>query len=166
MTTTPADRLDQPLYGASMGQAVSRFFRNYAAFSGRASRSEYWWAVLFFAIVYAVLYALTLVFGFTLGQDDAVASTIIISVFGGLFAIVFLGSIVPSLAIQWRRLHDAGFSGGFFFLGLIPSVGWIIQVVLSAMPPNPTGVRFDPGYGDAAVRGPGVAPPPSPLDRR
>jgi uncharacterized membrane protein YhaH (DUF805 family) len=173
--TTPAERLDQPLYGASMGQAISRFYRNYAVFSGRASRSEYWWAVLFFTIVYAVLYALTLVVGFTVGQSGSAASVIVAGVFGSLFAIAFLGSVVPSLAIQWRRLHDAGYSGGFYFLSLIPWVGGIIVLILAAMPSNPSGVRFDRGYGYGYgyVSGPAVpptvpgqAPPPSPSDRR
>src|SRR5690606_29038768 len=43
--------LDQPLHGASLPQAVSRFFRKYATFSGRASRSEYWWVYLFIILV-------------------------------------------------------------------------------------------------------------------
>lgn len=44
--TTMQTALSAPLYGASFPQAVSRFFRKYATFSGRASRSEYWWWVL------------------------------------------------------------------------------------------------------------------------
>src|SRR6185312_8282818 len=48
--------LDQPLYGASFGQAIKRFFTKYATFSGRASRSEYWWVQLFNFIIVAVLY--------------------------------------------------------------------------------------------------------------
>ena len=46
--------LDQPLYGASLPQAVGRFFRKFATFSGRASRSEYWWVYLFIFIVVIV----------------------------------------------------------------------------------------------------------------
>ncbi|SKV78147.1 Predicted membrane protein [Mycobacteroides abscessus subsp. massiliense] len=43
--TDPRD-LTLPLYGATFGQAITRFFRSYARFSGRASRSEYWWVML------------------------------------------------------------------------------------------------------------------------
>jgi hypothetical protein len=56
-TTLTAEQvpLDKPLYGATFGQAISRFFKKYATFSGRASRSEYWWWVLASAIISAVL---------------------------------------------------------------------------------------------------------------
>lgn len=47
----PSSDGDAPLYDATFGQAVSRFFRRYATFTGRASRSEYWWAYLFQSIV-------------------------------------------------------------------------------------------------------------------
>jgi len=43
--------LDLPFYGASFGASVRRFFRKYAVFTGRASRSEFWWAMLFQYIV-------------------------------------------------------------------------------------------------------------------
>ncbi|OJX65003.1 MAG: hypothetical protein BGO95_01495 [Micrococcales bacterium 73-13] len=46
--------LDQPLYGATFGQAVSRFWSKYATFDGRASRSEYWFAFLFFMLLFWV----------------------------------------------------------------------------------------------------------------
>lgn len=38
--------LDPPLYGASWGDAIVRFFANYSVFRGRASPSEYWWWTL------------------------------------------------------------------------------------------------------------------------
>jgi hypothetical protein len=53
--TTPAveapPALSQPLYGASIVQAITRFFKKYATFSGRASRSEFWWAYLAYVVV-------------------------------------------------------------------------------------------------------------------
>ena len=54
-TSAPSDR---PLYGAGFGQAVRRFWSKYATFSGRASRSEFWWwqlANLLVAVVLAVI---------------------------------------------------------------------------------------------------------------
>ncbi|SMX99480.1 Protein of unknown function (DUF805) [Brevibacterium aurantiacum] len=47
---SPED-LSLPLYGASFGQAVKRFFKKYTHFSGRASRSEFWWMALFAFLV-------------------------------------------------------------------------------------------------------------------
>ena len=45
----------QPLYGATFGQAIKRFFRGYVVFSGRASRSEFWWAMLFTFLISLVV---------------------------------------------------------------------------------------------------------------
>ncbi|PRZ15620.1 DUF805 domain-containing protein [Nesterenkonia sandarakina] len=51
-TRTASDpRLNEPLYGASLGQAIRRFFGKYAHFKGYASRSEYWWIQLFMAVI-------------------------------------------------------------------------------------------------------------------
>lgn len=51
----PRTGLSQPLYGAGMGQAISRFFKKYARFKGYASRSEYWWVALAQFVLYMVL---------------------------------------------------------------------------------------------------------------
>ena len=56
--TDPRD-LTLPLYGATFGQAVARFFRSYARFSGRASRSEYWWVQL--AVVTVAIFCVAIV---------------------------------------------------------------------------------------------------------
>ena len=48
------DDLSRPLYGATFGQAVRRFFKKFSVFSGRASRSEYWFAYLFTALLMLV----------------------------------------------------------------------------------------------------------------
>ncbi|WP_374009618.1 DUF805 domain-containing protein [Leifsonia sp. LS-T14] len=135
-----------PLYGASIGQAVQRFFKKYADFTGRASRSEYWWWYLVTIIVAIVLEVLAL----TLGTAGATTNDDGTSTPGPLFWLPVvliiawgLGTIVPHLALTWRRLHDANLAGPFFFLGLIPFVGGIIVLVLVLLPSKPEGARFD-----------------------
>ncbi|WP_285115665.1 DUF805 domain-containing protein [Leifsonia sp. fls2-241-R2A-40a] len=135
-----------PLYGASLGQAVQRFFKKYADFTGRASRSEYWWWYLVTIIVAIVLEVLAL----TLGNAGATVNADGTSTPGPLFwlpvllIIVWgLATIVPHLALTWRRLHDVNLAGPFFFLGLIPFVGGIIVLVLVLLPSKPEGARFD-----------------------
>jgi len=135
-----------PLYGASLGQAVQRFFRKYADFTGRASRSEYWWWALVSIVVAIVLEVIAL----TLGTAGATSNGDGTSTPGPLFwlpallIIVWgLGTVVPHLALTWRRLHDANFAGPFFFLGFIPFVGSIIVLVLTILPSKPEGARFD-----------------------
>lgn len=50
--------------------------------------------------------------------------------------VVFVVIVVPSLALGWRRLHDAGFAGPWYLLGLIPLIGWIAVIVMTVMPPS------------------------------
>lgn len=131
----------RPLYGASFGQAIRRFFKKYADFTGRASRSEYWWFFLFAIVIAAVYETLLLVLG-TVGNGGAGLGPI-----GWLLIAVYvlwvLTMLVPSLALSWRRLHDANLPGPFFFLGFIPVVGWIILLVFYLLAPKPAGARFD-----------------------
>ncbi|MGK0716345.1 DUF805 domain-containing protein [Leucobacter sp. W1153] len=137
--------LNRPLYGATFGQAISRFFKNYATFSGRASRSEYWLVTLFMLILSAVFGVLIGITTATAGLTEegnaelpgtAIALIVAFGVFG-------LATIVPSIALQWRRLHDVNLAGPFYFLALIPSVGGLILFILSLLPPKPEGRRFD-----------------------
>lgn len=144
MTTTDA-RLDQPLYGATFGQAISRFFKKYATFSGRASRSEFWWWYLASTIVSGVLSILMTTTG-GLAVDQATGQMTPTGgyvAFASILGVWGLATFIPWLALSWRRLHDSNRSGGFFFLGLIPFVGWIIMLVLYLMPSDPAGARFD-----------------------
>ncbi|ROP60365.1 uncharacterized membrane protein YhaH (DUF805 family) [Curtobacterium sp. PhB130] len=147
-----------PWYGISFGNAVRRFFKKYARFDGRASRSEFWWWALANAIVYIVLGILlgigiatsdrtTVSTGYSVSTviDRPSALYIIAAI---LFAIWGLAVLVPGIALYWRRLHDANLAGPFWFLGFVPGVGGIILLVFSLLPPKPEGQRFDqPGRG-------------------
>ena len=95
----------------SFGQAIVRVFSNYANFQGRARRSEYWYFVLFYGIVMLCLSLLALIPGAVL-----------------LTVIFWLGTVVPNLAVSWRRLHDTGRSGAWVFLSLVPLVGVLILI--------------------------------------
>ena len=136
-----------PYYGASIGVAISRFWRKYATFSGRASRSEYWWWYLVYAIFIFIfeIVAFTVSVGGTVidSTTGAVSVSPAYYVVLGVLWIVSLGVLVPSLAISWRRLHDTNRSGGYYFLGLIPFVGVIILIVFLASASDPAGARFD-----------------------
>ena len=95
--------------------AVKTGFENYFNFNGRASRPEYWWWFLFYIIVYFA--AITL---------DSVFSL------GALSLVVSLALFVPSLAVGARRLHDINKSGWWQLLMIIPLIGIIIILILSA----------------------------------
>ncbi|MDN5584997.1 MAG: DUF805 domain-containing protein [Brevibacterium sp.] len=152
--SSPED-LSLPLYGASFGQAVKRFFKKYATFSGRASRSEYWWVYLFRFLVQLIPMILVII-GSVLVSGPALADPyattppepsgpgLALLLIGGILSVLLgLAMIIPTLAVAWRRLHDANLAGPFWFLSLIPSVGSIIVIVLTILPPKPEGQRFD-----------------------
>lgn len=88
---------------------------NYANFSGRARRSEYWYFVLFNLIISIVLGIIDYVIG--------------IELLGSIYS---LAVFIPSLAVGIRRLHDVGKSGWFTLIILIPIVGAIWLIVLYA----------------------------------
>ena len=63
-----------------------------------------------------------------------------------LMLVMFVGMLavfVPLLALQVRRLHDAGFSGFMTLIGMVPYVGWIAPLVMCCMDSKPEGVRYD-----------------------
>jgi uncharacterized membrane protein YhaH (DUF805 family) len=87
-----------------MGNAISACFSKYATFSGRATRSEYWYFVLFYALIYIFCAFLTF-------ADSTLSSIFLIAIVAGFF--------LPLLSCAVRRAHDAGRSGWFL---LIPYV--------------------------------------------
>lgn len=144
--TDSAVALSQPLYGASLVQAVKRFFAKYATFSGRASRSEYWWVAVAFLIVSVVFGGILALVLATTGEvqpSGGVKGTgpeIAVLV---IFGLLYLAVIIPSIALTVRRLHDANFSGWLYLLHLIPYLGSLIVLILTILPSKPEGARFD-----------------------
>lgn len=166
--STASAPLSQPQYRASFGQAIARFFRKYATFRGRASKSEFWWAALFvFVLTIApnVLLTMGVASGLaniidqqvpvTMGADrtligysqpalldDPTAAALLPlgAVIASILAVVLL---VPSLALTWRRLHDSGLVGGWFALALVPVVGPLFYAAFMLQPTKKEGRRFD-----------------------
>ncbi len=110
-----------------MVEATKKMFQNYANFSGRTSRGDFWWAILgYFLLSMVVGFVLGFVLGLV-GVDSAKASSIAGSVWG-------LGTFLPSLAIEIRRLHDINKSGWWVLISLVPFVGGIILLVFMCSP--------------------------------
>ena len=127
------------------GDAVRTCFQKYVEFKGRASRPEYWWFFLSYAIVYVV-------------------GLIIVSSVKGLaflLWIVLLAYFLPLLAAAVRRLHDTGRSGWWYLIALIPIVGFIILIVFLAAEGQPGSNQYGapPGMAGGALPSP---PPPPP----
>lgn len=109
--------------GKVMGftQAISSGLSQYATFSGRASRSEYWWWVAFTVLANIVASILdTALFGalslITFGEIDALTP---------ISALVGLALLIPSIAVGARRFHDMDRTGWWLLIGLT-GIGAII----------------------------------------
>lgn len=118
----------------SFMDAVRSVLSQYATFSGRARRSEFWWFGLFAFLAYVVAYAI----------DQAIGTMI-------LTVVVWLGLIVPTLAVSWRRLHDTGRSGAWWLIGLVPVVGGIILIVFYVLDSQPGDNQYGPSPKQAPM---------------
>ncbi len=129
----------QPGVHVSFGAAITRYYAKYAQFSGRASRSEYWWTALYLALISLPLDLLISYPGTEpSGQLNGLGVAL-----SYVYVAVMLAHVIPSLAIGIRRLHDVNLSGWFTLIGLVPLVGWIVIIVLAVLPHRPEGARFD-----------------------
>ena len=94
--------------------------QKYATFSGRARRSEYWYFVLF-NIIFAIA---AIILDILLGLAWQGVG------YGPIYGLYLLATIIPSIAVAVRRLHDVGKSGWFLLIALIPIIGAIWLLVL------------------------------------
>ncbi|HLS62900.1 MAG TPA: DUF805 domain-containing protein [Ruania sp.] len=126
--------------GLNLIQAVTRVLSNYATFSGRASRSEYWWWTLaqFLALFVPVFLMIGVAAATGTDPGDGAAA----GFFGLWVIVVVLGGLVPTIAVNVRRLHDIGQSGWLCLLVFIPSLGGIALLVLCALPSQPVGNQY------------------------
>jgi uncharacterized membrane protein YhaH (DUF805 family) len=85
--------------------SIQSCFSSYATFSGRASRSEFWWFQVFMFLAGAAL------------------------VFTGPGVFLAVAVILPAWAVGTRRLHDIGKSGWNFLWYVIPVLGLILFLI-------------------------------------
>jgi len=100
--------------------------KNYAGFSGRARRKEYWMFTLFNIIFAIVAMLLDNVLGIAMAEIG----------YGPLYGLYTLAMFIPSLAVSVRRLHDVGKSGWMLLIVLIPIIGAIWLIVLMVTDSN------------------------------
>jgi uncharacterized membrane protein YhaH (DUF805 family) len=109
----------------TFGESIATCFKKYGEIKGRASRSEYWWFILFIIL-------------------GSIATSFVHNIASGLFT---LAIVVPSIAVATRRLHDTDRSGWWQLLGFIPLIGTIILIVWyvqEARDPNRFGSSAEP----------------------
>ena len=101
--------------------AVTAGFRQYVRFSGRATRPEFWWWMLFIAVSSIVLGIIDSIIGGAIGAED-------FNLLGSLFG---LATLLPSFAVTTRRLHDIGKSGWWQLLWwAIWALTWVAAIIV------------------------------------
>ena len=121
-------------------EAIRDGFARYATFEGRSSRSAYWWFYLFGVLVTIA----ALLIDLALGTN------------GIIYGVSGLALLLPSLAVFFRRLHDAGHSGWWLLIGLLPLIGAIVLLVFTLQgsdQPN----QWGNGPDERAATAPGLA---------
>lgn len=115
-----------------MINAYKNFFKGYVDFSGRSTRSEYWWiyltnfilAVFLYMIIYSTVVS-------NPNSIEAIETVNSLTNFGIFWLVIFF---LPGLALTIRRLRDASFHWALIFITFIPWVGSIALLVLLAFP--------------------------------
>jgi uncharacterized membrane protein YhaH (DUF805 family) len=114
------------------GDSISLFFKNYVNFNGRSSRGAYWWLFLFSLIISVPLNVLS-----ATSTEDSVLMIV------GLVSFAWgLATILPSISLAVRRLHDSGKSGWWLLIGLT-GIGLLVLIVFYLLP----GTRGENKYG-------------------
>lgn len=116
-------------YEMNFGKAIATCMGKYGTFSGRASRSEYWWFYLFTILM---SWGATIVDGAVASSGDPMVEIVVTLVF-----------FVPIIAAGCRRLHDMGKSGWWQLLWFIPIIGWILLIVWLATNTKPEGDKYN-----------------------
>ncbi len=127
---TTGDKRARSVLNCGLKLAITRFFQNYVEFSGRASRSEYWW-------VFLMNWAIGIVAGW-LGKVSSVIPVL-----------VTLALLLPGIALFVRREHDIGHRWTRLLFGLIPIVG-AVMLFIDMLKPSEGANRFGPAPIDAS----------------
>tara|TARA_B100001540_G_scaffold63034_1_gene56701 strand:+ start:1113 stop:1493 length:381 start_codon:yes stop_codon:yes gene_type:complete len=98
---------------------------NYANFSGRARRKEFWMFYLFYFIVMIIAMMLDQALGLTFDAGYGVEMP-----YGWLYTLGALLHLLPFLGLHARRMHDVGKSGWFILISLVPLIGAIWLLIL------------------------------------
>ena len=121
----------------SFVDAVKSFWSNYATFTGRSRRSEYWFIQLFLLITNLLAAVIDL------WLMDGDVEQFMANGGGGIVGLVWiLATVVPLLAVLIRRLHDTNRSGWWALIGLVPLAGFIILLVFTVTDSDVGANRF------------------------
>ncbi len=121
-------------------------FQKYAVFTGRSSRSEFWFFQLFTFLVTILLAVIAGVVAAITGAAENVAIW--------PADLYIFATLIPSIAISVRRLHDIRLSGWWFLLSFVPLFGSVALLVMFCLDSQPGSNQFGPNPKDAVQPAP------------
>ncbi|GBU07802.1 inner membrane protein [Bacteroidales bacterium] len=133
-----------------MNEVISTYlkvFKQFSDFDGRARRKEYWTFILTNTIG---IFVVALIFGTLSGIAN---STTISSIGSYLVGLLYFVTLLPSIAVGIRRLHDKGRSGWMMLVIFIPMIGtiWFLVMMIDEGTKGPNQYGADPKEADAIL---------------
>ena len=112
-------------------ESLALFFKNYLNFSGRSGPSAYWWYLLW-SLIFTILFALIDSPALDISAEDLFSLS-------SAFALI---TLIPSISLSFRRLHDIDKSGWWLLISLT-----IIGIPVLIYWPIKAGDRQENSYG-------------------
>lgn len=119
-----------------MFKAYGDFWRRYFTFTGRSTRSQFWWAFFWNALIGVILIfiqvGLKILRGAAVGDHLSFSGNQVV-IFFWMFSGWYLVTLIPRWAVTVRRLRDAGLPWGLVFLKLLTGIGHLVLLVLACL---------------------------------
>lgn len=124
-----------------MLNAYKQFWTHYFDFTGHTHRKDFWLASLLNTIIYLISTIPSLIVLSTIYSSGNVptqlpTSGLIALIVAGIGALYGLAALVPTYAINVRRLRDVGFHWALIFIWVIPYIGTLVSIILLLLPTN------------------------------
>lgn len=126
----------------TFSQAIQSVFSKATKLEGRASRSEYWYWVLFTFIVQMFTIIPVILVAMMIPQRDVWAILPFLIAAGSIWVFLWITRITVTV----RRYHDQGLSGWMFFIGIIPAVGGLLEIIFMLQPSQPGSNKYGVQY--------------------
>lgn len=123
-------------------EAIQSVFSKATKIEGRAPRSEYWYWVLFTFIVQMFTILPVIVVAMMIPQRDVWAILPFLIAAGSIWVFLWITRITVTV----RRYHDQGLSGWMFFIGVVPVIGGLLEIIFMLQPSQPRSNKFGVQY--------------------
>ncbi|MHC5225397.1 DUF805 domain-containing protein [Ignatzschineria sp. LJL83] len=114
--------------------------KNYANFSGRACRREFWYFFLVNLLIFIAVMSVILITGPLTTSPNVWGEPEMSAMGNFVMGIVSFGYLIylailyiPTISISVRRLHDADKSGLWYFVTFIPGIGFFIFLLMMSL---------------------------------